>query len=371
MTRSKNQANLVCGDVWSLASWRADSVYLITGRSEGAAMTGISAEVSLVVGQAHALTSEGASRDLAQGTQVSAGEQLIAGESGAVVLLMSDGMRVILAHGSGTEGRAAQLETADLSQAYSALQQEPDPHHALAVPQAIDHVLFLIEQTNGEIMGARLDYPVALAVTDSFHPRQYEAVMGQLFDGQVETYFIKAGMLFYSDFGWPIDPLDPGLGAEAYLNVIDAGPYAGSPLSFSGVEFALLEGDQAFLLGEDGFTNTGAAIADTAFRPEQVMHVVDVAALGFLSADDLLLHTETSSGRIDLDALLESSLGLQGGQVDESAVRISAVESGALLEVDMGETSGGFVALATLGNLSAGDQVILLLGGSEHSIAVT
>ena len=330
-------------------------------------MTGISAEVSLVVGEAQVLTTDGSSRDLAAGTQVSVGEQVIASESGAVVLLMPDGMRVILAHGSSAEGQ----EFADLSQGLSDLQQGPDPHHALAVPHAIDHVLFLIEQTNGEIMGARLDYPASLTVSDPFHPRQYEAVLGQLFDGQVETYFIKAGMHFYSDFGWPIDPLDPGLGAEAYLNVIGAGPYAGSPLSFSGVEFALLAGNQAFLLESDGFTNTTAAIADTIFRPEQVMQVTDVATLGLLSADDVLLHAETSGGRIDLDALLESSLGVQGGQVDESAVRISAIESGALLEVDMGEASGGFVALATLGNLSAGDQVTLLLGGSEYSIAVT
>lgn len=334
-------------------------------------MTGISAEVSLVVGEVQALTAEGSSKDLAAGIQVLQGEQVIAGESGAVVLLMPDGMRVLLAHGGVNEVRDAQQEVMESSQAFSGLAPGPDPHHALAVPHAIDHVLFLIEQANGEIMGARLDYPVSPAICDSLHPRQYEAVMGQLFDGQVETYFIKAGMQFYSDFGWPIDPLDPGLGAEAYLNVINAGPYAGSPLSFSGVEFALLEGDQAYLLDGDGFSHASAAIVDIALRPEQVMHAVDVAALGLLSPDDVLVHAEAPGGRIDLDALLESSLGLQGRLVDESAVRISAAESGALLEVDMGEASGGFVPLATLGNLSAGDQVILLLGGSEHSIAVT
>jgi hypothetical protein len=327
-------------------------------------MTGISAEVSLVVGQAQVLTTEGCLRALAAGTQVSTGEQVIAGESSAVALLMPDGMRVILAHGGDTGPGAL-----DASQAIAAWQQGPEPHQALALAHAIDHVLFLLELSNGETMGVRLDYPASLAVCDSLHPRQYEPILGQLFDGQVETYFIKAGMHFYSDFGWPIDPLDPGLGTETYLNVIAAGPYAGSPLSFGGVEFSLLEGAQAFQLQDEGFASVGTA--GIASNPEQAMHVIEAGTLALLEADEVLQLADTGSTRLDLDALLESSLGWQGKQVDESAVRISAGEGGALLEVNVGEASGGFVPLATLGNLTAGDQVILLLGGSEHSIAVT
>ncbi|HEX5843313.1 MAG TPA: type I secretion C-terminal target domain-containing protein, partial [Pseudomonas sp.] len=119
------------------------------------------------------------------------------------------------------------------------------------------------------------------------------------------------------------------------------------------------EGDD-ILIGElDNDNLTGNGGADTfVFAEAGVDHADVITDYSFADGD-----------KIDLGALLDANFGVVSSTVTDF-VQITEVVGGATLQVDVDGSGGDFVEVATLENVSAGDKVMLLIGGQEHEYIV-